>query len=203
MISEHTRKTEHTFTHIFRLLSKPGEASITVLPNGSGWTTIPGLGILDFDPPNPESAKSFLGSPFSMDDPFLGYKTLGDERAWPLVKMANAEHEALHLFICSHLFDCISPNHSLLARDIGSQEQILWRTREELLVVGTQYGLNAGKMPELFRAVCQWFELDCEQILPELMTWLFDFRYELAGHFVESEEMPDRCGCRAANGRSC
>lgn len=134
-------------------------------------------------PPNPENAKSFLGSPFSMDDPFLSYKTLGDERAWPLVKMANAEHEALHLYTCAIVFDCISPNHSLLARNINSEEQVLWRTREELFVVGAQYGLNVGNTTPLFRSVCQWFGLDCEKVLPELMTWLFDFRYALATHF--------------------
>lgn len=128
---------------------------------GAGQTYIPGKGVLAYDRASDTDDSTLLGSVFNPQDTSIGYSQA-------LRRIANAEHEATHLWVCERLLHKASPNHSILIEDIHSKLCLLWRTREEILVVGIQWYVNTGEITECFRFVCKdEFGIDCESLLPE------------------------------------
>lgn len=136
--------------------------------DGSGATFIPGLGMLPFSRPTSDDS-TILGAPFAQKTN-IGYKPSNRH-------LANAEHEALHLWLMERCLHRASPNHCELMRDIHSKNLLVWRTREELLVVGVQWAFNTGEITFCFKWVCaEVFNVDCEQFLEEALRMARIFR---------------------------
>jgi hypothetical protein len=156
--------------------------------DGSGKTFVPGLGELPFDRASDTDNGTLLGSPFSVGMPSIGYDSK-EARA-----LANAEHEALHLWTMERLLHKASPNHCILIGDINSKECILWRTREELLVVGVQTYVNTGVITSCFRFVCDdVFGIDCDTFALEAAKQLLVFRAAFEAVIRTDQADCDKC----------